>query len=360
MIGRERILASLRGQETDHLCWAPLIDAFFAASLPAQGYGELSVLDALRQTGSDILDRHCPMIHVIEDATIVRRVERKADAKLETVETPVGTLKTDKGLNKVEQTVYIRKYPIETLEDLKVYKYVLEHTHYMVDFTPFHERTSQIGEDGITTPNGPMTPLLNFIENLCGLEKTIYLLADHPDEVEACFDLMHTQNMVVYRLLAESPADVIIDYEDTSSTLISPGYYRKYCAPLIDAYAAICQDGGKTYITHMCGKLGAFSDEIRHGQQDGVDSVCPPSTGDTWAHVAREAWGPEKIIIGGLEPPALERMSVQETREYVIWVLDQMPTFRRFILSTGDATSYGTPMENLRAITQIVEDYAWK
>jgi hypothetical protein len=337
-----------------------LIDGYFTASLPAQGYGELSVLDALRQIGADILDRHCPMIHAVEDTTIVRRVERKADAELETVETPVGALKTDRILNEAKHTDYIRKYPIETLGDLKVYEYVVEHTHYEADFAPFHERTSQIGDDGITTPNGPMTPLLYFIEHLCGIEKTIYLLADHPEEVEACFDLMHAQNKAVYRLLSESPAEVIIDYEDTSSTLISPRYYREYCAPLIDEYAAICHDGGKTYITHMCGKLRAFSDQIRQGQQDGVDSVCPPSTGDTWAHEARDAWGPEKIIIGGLEPPALERMSVRETREHVVRVLDQMPTFRRFILSTGDATSYGTPMENLRTITHLVEDYAWK
>ncbi|MBE3038617.1 MAG: hypothetical protein IMZ62_07385, partial [Chloroflexi bacterium] len=75
---------------------------------------------------------------------------------------------------------------------------------------------------------------------------------------------------------------------------------------------------------------------------------------------ARAAWGGDKVIIGGVEPAALARMDAGETRAYVTRVLDQMLTLRRFVLSTGDATAYGTPVENLRAVTDVVTNYPWK
>ena len=39
MTGKERLMASLRGQETDHVSWAPLIDPYYTAWLVAKGYG---------------------------------------------------------------------------------------------------------------------------------------------------------------------------------------------------------------------------------------------------------------------------------------------------------------------------------
>ncbi|MGD1995948.1 MAG: uroporphyrinogen decarboxylase family protein [Anaerolineae bacterium] len=360
MTGRERILATLRGEETDRLCWAPLVDAYFTSSLPEQGYEELSVPDAVRLVGADVIERHCPTVRQVEDPSIARRTERRVDGEREIIETSVGNLTIERHSSRKGHTSYISKHPVVTVEDVRALQYVKEHTRYVEDFAALRERDRRIGDDGIATSSGPTSPIQEFLQTLCGVQQTIYLLKDHPDEVETCFEVMHEKNREAYRLICEGPAEVVIDYEDTSSTVISPTFFRKYCAPFIDDYADICHEAGKIFVTHMCGKISAFSEQIGAGRQDGVDSVCPPPTGDTWSHEARQAWGPEKVIIGGLDPPTLERVSAEETREYVASVLDQMPTFRRFILSTGDATAYRTPVENLRATTKIVNNYPWK
>jgi len=358
--GKERVLASFRGEETDHLCWAPLIDGYFTSSLPAQGYPEHNVPDALRLVGADIIERHSPTIRRVEDGTIQRRTEYRDGVELEIVETPVGALTTERRKTDTGQTTFITKRPIVTVEDVRVYQYITEHTRFAADFAAFRERMALIGDDGIPTSSGPLTPIQAFLQHLCGVADTIYLLMDYPREMAECFAVMHEQNKEAYRLIGESPTEAVFIYEDTSSTVISPEYYAQYCAAYIDEYAQICHDAGKWFMTHMCGKLSAFNSRLKAGQQDGIDSVCPPTTGDIWAHQARAAWGPGKVIIGGLEPPALKRMTVAETRDYVTRVLDQMPTFRRFILSTGDATSHGTPVENLRAISEVVAAWGWK
>jgi hypothetical protein len=381
MTGKERIIATLRGQEADHVSWAPLIDPYYTAWLTTQGYGgpdaprveiddqeglwseETDALDipyAIRIVGGDVLERHSPTIRKVEDSTINRHTVSRDGDQMEIVETPVGGLETVRRYSNVGHTRYISKYPVSTLEDLKVIQYVMEHTHYVEDFARFHARAAVIGDDGIPTSDGPQSPIQHFYMFLCGIQNTTYLLLDHPAEMAECFAVMHQKHLEQYRLVCESPTDVVIDYENTSSTVMSPAFYRQYSEGFINEYADICHAANKLLITHMCGKLSAFNAELRQGRQDGFDSLCPPTTGDIWASQARTAWGGDKVIIGGVEPAALARMDACETRAYVTRVLDEMPTLRRFVLSTGDATPYGTPVENLRAVADVVATYPWK
>lgn len=352
MTGRERILASLRGQTVDHLCWSPLVDEYFTRSLPAQGYPAYTVAEAVRLIGGDIMARHCPSVQLSADDCVKRTLTRIGNILIETMETPVGTLRMEKVLDQ-SITGAITKHCIKTLDDIKVYRFMLEHSAYRQNYTAHVRWSDEIGEDGIATLEGPATPIQVFIQELCGIENTFYLLHDHTKVVETCFEIMHELNMQAYRLIAEGPGEVVIDYEDTSTTTLSPEMYTKYCASEIDDYAKVCQSGGKIFLTHMCGKLSGFREQLRAGAQDGIDSVCPPTTGDLWADEARLAWGEGKVIIGGIEPPRLERMTAAETNVYVTEVLSRMPTFSRFILSTGDATAYGTPVENLQTIADI-------
>ena len=381
MTGRERIMASLRGEAVDHLSWAPLIDPYYTTWLAAQGYGgpeapravseedyllwseEGDALDipySIRLVGGDILERHSATIRKVEDHCITRRRVSRGREEVEIVETPVGALETWRHWDMDGHTRYISKYPIATLEDIKVYQYLMEHTHYKENFAGFRERVKVIGEDGIPTSDGPQSPIQHFYMFLCGVEATTFLCLDHPEVMAECFAVMHQNNLEQYRLVCESPTDVVIDYENTSSTVMSPTFYQKYSVPYLDEYADLCHAANKLFITHMCGKLAAFHPQMKKGRQDGFDSLCPPTTGDVWACDARKAWGDDKIIIGGVEPPALVWMTVEQTKAYITRVLDEMPTFRRFILGTGDATAYATPVENLRAVAEVVASYPWK
>ena len=54
---RERILAALHLEETDRLCWSPLIDPYFINSLHLQNI-HLDIIEAMRYIGNDIMERH--------------------------------------------------------------------------------------------------------------------------------------------------------------------------------------------------------------------------------------------------------------------------------------------------------------
>lgn len=348
---RERILAVLKGEEVDRIPWSLCMNEYYTDSLPLQGY-HMDLIETLRFFRNDIMERHVPIVKEYYKNVSIE-VKKYRDTALTEYTTPVGTLtveQTDAG-----NTKYISKYLLNNIEDVKIYQYIVENTQYSPCYKEFLERDAFIGRDGIATPSGNLTPVQRLMQTLMGIQNFVYLMEDYPDEMNSLLQAMHECNKISYQLMAESPSPVVFTYEDTSTTVMSKDMYLKYSAPQLDDYADILHKCGKTFIVHMCGKLKGFADIIKEGKMDGIDSLCPPTTGDLWAHEARNVWGEGKIIIGGLEPPALVRMTVEETIRYTVDVLNRIVPGRAFVLSSGDAVSYGTPVENLLAITRVIE-----
>jgi len=353
MTSRERLMAVLTEEKPDRIPWSPLIDQYYLRSLPEQGY-KFNLSEVFEFIKADLMERHVPIIKRRINNLEISETNNNLH-KIITYRTPVGEISLI--YTNTSTTSFVSKHPIENTEDIKVFKYMTENTEYLPDYQTFIEEDSLIGEKGIATADGPLTPIQELLQHLMGVQIFVYILTDFPEELEELMNLMHEKNKEAYKLIAESPAKVIIDYEDTSTTVMSPSFYTKYSQLQLEEYSSILHKEDKIFITHMCGKLKSFGPLIKSGSMDGIDSVCPPTTGDVWPWEAHKLFGNKKIIIGGIEPPALSRMSVEETKNYIIQVLKGIAPGDRFILSTGDATSYGTPIENLLVVTKIIEEY---
>lgn len=353
MTSKQRILNTFAHKETDRIPWAPLVDSYYTEYLKNIGM-DMNVVQTLRCIGADIIERHIPACRVSYKGNIKYYTRRKNGDMIYCFETPVGSIQ--KKTRYMGNTENIIKYYIENKEDVKILQYIEEHKEFLPDYDFLIKEQKLIGDDGIATVTANSTPLANLYEFYMGLEGFIYGLYDYTDELEALMEIMHENNKKEHRILAQSPSESVFMYEDTSTTTISRELYIKYCKKQLDDYAAIVHEEGKFYFVHMCGKLKGFIDLIADNLMDGIDSLCPPTTGDLWAHEALSAWK-GKIVIGGLEPPRLQMSSVSEVEEYAIDVLRNAVPCGNFILSTGDATAYGTPLENLIAITGIVKKY---
>jgi hypothetical protein len=354
MTNRERLLAIFNGQETDRFSWSPLVDDYFIGSLPEMGYPKMSTIEFGKLIGYDIMERHVnPYIWNYGDKVNVR-YESLGNENRTVFETPVGSISSV--FTSSREGGGITKYPVVTLEDMKVYQYILENSIVDRDFERFIMTDKLIGDSGIATASVYETGTANMISRMMGLENMIYAMCDYPGEFDELVWAFHEFNKKIVHITCESPAQLIFCYEGTSTTVISDEIYLKYSLPQTDEYADIVHSYGKKFITHMCGKLTGFKDIIQKGRQDGIDSLCPPTTGDVTLCEAL-AYFPGKLIIGGIEPPLLERMSVNETKNYVMDILEQCRLSKKFILSTGDATPYGTPVENIRKVQDIVSDF---
>ncbi len=351
MTRRERLLAALKGEDVDRLPCSWCMDGYFTNSLPKQGY-TMDLIETLRYLRNDIMERHVPMLETVYTNVDVA-VTQNGPVTRTTYTTPVGSIYEER--TQLPTTSYTSRHLLQDIEDVKIYQYMVEHTDYKPAFEAFIQRDNFIGDDGMATPTTNMSPVQLLLQHLMGVEKTVYNMYDYPDEMDALFNAMHEENKRCYKLMAESPSPVFFDYEDTSTTVMSASMYTDYTAPQIDEYADILHSAGKIFITHMCGKLKGFASLVAKGKMDGIDSLCPPTTGDFWAHEARAAWGEKKVIIGGLEPPALAMMTREETVRYTVDVINKMAPGKAFILSSGDAVAHDTPIGNLMAVTEIIE-----
>ena len=352
MTSKERIMAVLKGKEPDRLPWAPLMDEYYTKSLAINGKIPDTV-DVAREIGADIMERHVQTYNVIEN-NIERKFERNGDKELETIITPVGILKQHYSYS--GETRFDRGHRVNTLEDIKVLQYIFENTNYELMPKSFLERQAYIKDDGIATVTVNSSPIEVLTQGPMGLENFTYNLYDNEKEVKELMEVIYNTNLKQLKKLIESPAEVIINYEDTSTTVLSDKWYKEFVSGYINECADLVHKSGKIYITHMCGKLKGFVNIIKNDRMDGIDSVCPPTTGDLWAHEALESFN-GKFIIGGIEPSALKRMTVDETEKYVMKILKEVAPWKNFILSTGDATSFGTPIENLKKVSELIRKY---
>jgi hypothetical protein len=105
--------------------------------------------------------------------------------------------------------------------------------------------------------------------------------------------------------------------------MLNNEWMSEYAVPALNDYADIMRGAGKKYITHMCGKLKGFAAFIKSVRSDGIDSVCPPTTGDTPLAAARVFFS-DKVIIGGIEPSAMVLKTRAELMKGTIDALNEL------------------------------------
>lgn len=351
MTNRERLLAALHRKEVDRLPWAPLIDGYFLSSLHLRGYSD-HYIETMRMIDCDILERH---VHAASEIYRDVQVDVRQNGNLVNtiIQTPIGRLTQEKTIS--GNTEIVTKYFVDSLESIKLFEYLADHTDFRPEPKAFAQRDQELGDLGLPSLTGPMSPIQELLQLVCGVENTVYFLLDYEDEMQSLMEAMHRRNLRKYKALLEAPAALLIAYEDTSTTVMNRDMMHKLSVPYLEEYAKVTRDAGKIFIAHMCGKLTGFKDIINDLDVDGIDSVCPPSTGDLCLWDARATWGSQKLLIGGIDPPSLFFNTPDKVIGGVAEILMYMKDKTGVILCTGDATPYGTPLENLRIISRFVQ-----
>jgi len=376
MNSKERLLSVFKGVRPDRIPWAPLIDGYFLSSLKEKKL-EMNSVEVLRYIGADILERHVPtytdmlmmgssnMIYMNPKDAIVQKnikitanFDKKKGEIFNTYETPIGIIKEKYVFTKASPWLpFPVEHKIKKKDDLKIYKYLLENIKPKPNFENFKKKVDYIGDDGLATASGPSTPLMRLLQKDMGIENFYYYLNDYPKEMEEILDIMHERNKKIYHIIIISPAEVIIDYENSSTTLFSPQIFERYCLNQINEYTNIVHQAGKIFLTHMCGKLDKITNLLSQGEQDGIIDISPAPTGDLNIAEALKSWSKTKVVMGGIDATAFIQLSADDIKKYVRDLLEQVDRANNFILGSGDATPYGTSLENLKAVTEVVENW---
>ena len=379
MSSRERILAALEGKPVDRIPFVPLIDTYSVLDMPAhiqqamqtgasEGYWQ-GMLAAIQEIGCDIMLRH---VYVTQSASgaphlngfgffeppVLTSSRMDGSLLVETLETPIGTLTGTWGFTEMHGWIpHPVKHLVTNHEELKIFAYAVEHLRLEKpepDFENIILAEKAIGEAGIATTSFLNTPLMDLIETCWGLDNTYFMLHDYPDEVEAILERLHRVQRLVVERIAESPAKVVIEYENTSSTLLSPKIFRRYCLPLLNEYADIFHAADKIFLVHMCGKLAAFASDLASARFNGIADISPHPTGNFTLDEAASAL-PGKVLTGGIDATTFIEPDLGQVEAKIAGLIERIKPHPGVLLGSADTAPRGAPLETFRLIQHLVE-----
>ena len=358
---RQRVLAVLKGSETDRIPWLPEINAYFAErQCGVLGLDnpkiDPSIHIALKMNAASFLA--APFIKEELAPDVQREIIEENDEIIERISTPHGILQSRQVYNKNASTYYRWEFLIKGPQDYKAFEYYYNSRRFDTDCQGFKNAIAPVLDFGIVALAVPPTPYMDCIMSLVGVEHTMYQLFDYRKEFLSLLDAMHQKNCEYVQLLLDAPIiDIVRPIEDTSSMLSSPDTFEELCKPHLQQYADIVHSRGELFIPHMCGHLKDMLPRMRDLDIDGIEAVTPLPTGDCSAKMVRDALGTDAIIIGGFDPTNFARESADHVRQVVMETAMSMKGDRRFILG-HEEISPAAKWENVKLVPQVLEDVA--
>jgi uroporphyrinogen decarboxylase-like protein len=300
MTPKERCLAALRMESVDRLPFWPKLDQAYPKWQVAP-FQEMDIDSIHDWIGSDRFtgiggctreERNRTSVETVQSEDTRRILYRARHGELELVE------KFDTPSHSWHPT----KYPVQNLEDIRIMTEVYEDVTVELDRDELENatvRAREIGQTALTVTCIGTSPLMHWIEYLAGVEMGHCLLRDHQCEVEDLFDVMQKVVLRTTEIVCSyHPADVLVSSENTSTTLISPNQFKRYCALHLSEYAQVTNRAGRSLMLHMCGHLKALLPDLAQIPAQSFEAFTSPTLGNTTLLDGRTHC-PNTCLVGG-------------------------------------------------------------
>lgn len=237
------------------------------------------------------------------------KVSEEEDVDVFNWKTPIGNL-TGRRLHN-----HFHEYPVKTVEEIDAWIHIYRN----ITFSPNQAWFKQVDVNQIKLISLSWSPVQQLIQFDTGLENFYFFLIDAPEKMKELLDVMQERCLDRLRLclsLFES-CPCIQWGENTSSSAISPDYYRQLTLPHIREYADLIHENDKRLVVHMCGLLKDLLDCFVETDIDGIHSVTPPPFGDAPYSLVRETFQPDFTIIGRFNAQLWVGKSIKEIQENI-------------------------------------------
>lgn len=367
MTNRERLLAIMSGKPPDRIPWIPRLLLWYnahkkAGTLPNQ-YRNWSLrhVEADLRLGTPARDGR---IFATQLCNVKMRSHQLDDMRqLYEYITPIGTVTTTFRGSEFLREKQIQDLQIEFMlkrrEDYSTVEYILENTQYFPTYDQYEKYEQEVGEDGYPLVSCGDCPFHHWMRALVGYESAYYHLNDYQNEVERLLKLMEQRDRErVWKLIAESPAKLILHGVHFSSQMTPPSIFEQFILPYYRDLSSLLRKHGKTLVLHADNDTSQILHHIEAaGYQMAECFVTYPMVSTTLAE-AKEAWGNRVIIWGGVPSVILEDVySESEFESYMKNLFKDIAPGDAFILGVADNVMPGAKLERLRRITEMVETW---
>lgn len=363
MTRRENYTRILTRKKGEFLPFVPNFDHWLnvnrsRGTLPEKYLG-MSRNDIVRQVNGTIWARTGILEQDLDPEIKIRKKEY-GDKILTEYETPVGEIYTvHQYASDFTRALFLKEHWIKKREDIKVVKFIVQHSRYKINPEAFLESEKEVGQDGISLVGLPhCLPYIHFGKNDCGWETGIYLLADYPKEVEALLELYEQKAEEAAELLSQGPALVIASGDNMDEWTTPPSVFKKYAIAYYRRISAILHKTGKVFQVHWCGRTRHLLPFVPECGIDVVEAVAVKPMADLTVPEALREVGENVIIQGGL--PSIffcpQGGSREQLKEYVLDLLEKVPHGWRFALGMSDNVPPDADFERVEMVGQLVQE----
>jgi uroporphyrinogen-III decarboxylase len=209
-------------------------------------------------------------------------------------------------------------YFIKNSEDYEVVKFLVEDAEYTPSYNNIKEMQMILGNYGIISAFVPKSPFQSM-RMLMGAHKLAIDYYTNRKEFEELYSLIYKKELEVYKIAAESPADVIWGPDNVTGIVTTPTFFEKYSIPFYNEVADIIHKQDKTYIVHMDGALKSLKNLIPKTRIDVIESFTPPPVGNLPLAEAKELWKDKIIWANFPEPVSIQGQgAVRKTTQQML------------------------------------------
>jgi hypothetical protein len=255
------------------------------------------------------------------------------------ISTPVGCLTAEEAY--ASRSFGIQEYPLKTIEDLRVVKYIYEkRAEYSTTDLP------------IKAWCAPMTPIQILIVHLAGIENTSYLLADYQEEMEDFMCFLEEIHKPVIEYLAPK-GNILFSVENYSSE-VSGGYFDKYLGPQLLRRSKIVEKYGAAIGVHHDGKLNPLFGRLK---EVGVKYVNGITATASELEGLREAAGNE-MILADIIPQYIfmSEYSQEDFEKFIRQVAEIFKYDNRVIFGIGDMLPCTSDIRRFETMIDIISE----
>lgn len=358
------MLLGLSGGRPDRIAWAPNFDWWLGVNKKMGTMPEdlenLSRNDIVRKVGAAIWSR-AGAIGSSGSKEIKTETRTEGDKTYTIYKTPAGNVSTMRQVaDEWTRAVFLKEHMVKRVEDLKVIKFIIDNTTYHAAYEGFIKADEDVGDDGIALYQGaPSVPMIQLMKTYIGWVNGLYMLHDHPKEMEEVADAMTQKAVEAYQLLADSPAQVISTGDNLDERTFSPPLFKRYGLPYYKRMAEILHAKGKTYKSHACGWIKHLLPMIKDSGLDAVEAFAVDPMNDLTIKAAREILDGQVSIMGGVASVVMSNMNMNDAdfREYILKTLDDVQPGNGFVLGMADNVPANAEFERVGMISQILDEY---
>ncbi|MHC4981985.1 MAG: uroporphyrinogen decarboxylase family protein [Planctomycetota bacterium] len=351
MTSRQRLLAAYSGQEADRLAyWAKVTNQTWRSGQPekVRRLSDRELLDYILADGIF----HAPAAVTVTRPHVSREATHSDNVQTRVTHTPDGDLVEKWANDPYTGSWHPVEFPIKTRRDIEKFRWLCTDVEVEPDAEQIEKGQrlrKEIGERGILKTAWGTSPLMDLVEHIIGPINTSLMLFDYPDEINELIELMHRACLARAGAVARcTAADVVASVENTSTTLISPQQFEKYCYTHLCDYGRAIEVEGKMHELHMCGHTRALLPKIDKIPAASIEAFTSPTLGNTRLTDGRTQ-APSKTLVGGTNVNVW-LWPVEKIKRYIIDELAACPDNRHIILTTAGVAPPGCPAEKFHEI----------